>query len=83
MGRRAFFSGEQGNKGIQIRRTREQRQYSETGNIGIKNLISGNREHRNQDFDVEKQGNKAIYSGTREQVPSKEDLAAPVAGTAA
>ena len=62
-GTRAFFSKEQGNKGLKIRGSGEQRQFGGTGNI------------ENQDFVLGKHRNKAIFSrGTREQVPPCEGL---------
>ena len=54
----------QGNKGLKMRGTGEQRQFWETGNIG------------NEDFDFGEQENKAIYfRRTREQVPPTPERA--------
>ena len=40
-GKRAFVSGEQGNEGLKLKRTREQRQFGEQGTYEIKLLILG------------------------------------------
>ena len=53
-GTRAIFSGEQGNKGLIMKETGEQRQFCGTGNVG------------NRDFYFREQGKMAIYfRGTR------------------
>ena len=58
-GIRPFISGEQGNKGLKLKGTGEQRQFWGIGNI------------ENQDFDFGEQGKMTIFfRGTREQVPS-------------
>ena len=60
--------GEQRNKAIYIRGTREQKSKTE-GNRGTKAIL-GNRENKNQDFDFGEQGKMPIFiRGTREQYP--------------
>ena len=57
-GIRSFISGEQWNKSLKLKGTREQRQFGGTGNI------------ENQDFDFGEQGEMPFFfRGTREQVP--------------
>ena len=57
-GIRSFISGEQGNKSLKLKGTREQRQFRGTGNIA------------NEDFDFGEQGKMPFFfRGTREQVP--------------
>ena len=52
--------GEQGNNAIYFGGTREQKPKTE-GNRGTKPVL-GNREHRNQDFDLGEQGKMPIFS---------------------
>ena len=51
--------GEQGNKAIYFRGTREQKSQTE-GSRGTKAIL-GNREHRNQNFDFGEQGKMPIF----------------------
>ena len=44
-GTRAIFSGEQGNKGLKIRRTGEHRQFLGTGNIANQDFVFGEQGH--------------------------------------
>ena len=58
-----LFGGEQGNKGIYFRRTREQRCKTE-GNRGT-NAILGNREHRTSRFGFQELENSVYFSRNR------------------
>ena len=66
MGNKGIFSGEQGNKSLELRETGEHTQFWETENI------------ENQDFVFGEQGDKAIFfEGTRDRYPIWEGLTRP------